>query len=100
MDLHLCFCSSGLNTLYQGEAELNKLLKLVLTEGDYEKHSFYYNWHLNCFVVNISNILHICVRHSGERNSGLSQLRDVILTNLADQLQKNRFGSEEDDHYR
>ncbi|TKS78950.1 putative E3 ubiquitin-protein ligase HECTD4 [Collichthys lucidus] len=60
--------SSGLNTLYQGEAELNKLLKLVLTEG--------------------------------ERNTGLSQLRDVILTNLADQLQKNRFGSEEDDHYR
>ncbi|XP_005729506.1 probable E3 ubiquitin-protein ligase HECTD4 isoform X5 [Pundamilia nyererei] len=60
--------SSGLNILYQGEAELNKLLKLVLTEG--------------------------------ERNSGLSQLRDVILTNLAEQLQKNRFGSEEDDHYR
>uniref|UniRef100_A0A3B3DDP4 HECD4 ligase n=1 Tax=Oryzias melastigma TaxID=30732 RepID=A0A3B3DDP4_ORYME len=48
-------------------AELNKLLKLVLTEG--------------------------------ERNSGLSQLRDVILTNLSGQLQKNRFGSEEDDHY-
>ncbi|KAI1901157.1 hypothetical protein AGOR_G00057300 [Albula goreensis] len=60
--------SSGLNTLYQGETELNNLLKLVLTEG--------------------------------ERNSGLSQLRDVILTNLADQLQKNRFGSEDDDHYR
>lgn len=36
---------------------------------------------------------------SGERNGGLSQLRDVILMNLADQLQKNRFGSEEDDHY-
>lgn len=36
----------------------------------------------------------------GERNSGLSQLRDVILTNLAEQLQNNRFGSEEDDHYR
>ncbi len=34
----LCLCSSGLNTLYQGEAELNKLLKLVLTEGDYKKH--------------------------------------------------------------
>lgn len=32
----LCLCSSGLNTLYQGEAELNKLLKLVLTEGNYE----------------------------------------------------------------
>uniref|UniRef100_A0A3P9NS37 HECT domain E3 ubiquitin protein ligase 4 n=1 Tax=Poecilia reticulata TaxID=8081 RepID=A0A3P9NS37_POERE len=59
--------SSGLNTLYQGETELNKLLKLILTEG--------------------------------ERNSGLSQLRDVILTNLAEQLQKNRFGSEDDDHY-
>ncbi|XP_048853239.1 probable E3 ubiquitin-protein ligase HECTD4 isoform X2 [Brienomyrus brachyistius] len=60
--------SSGLNTLYQGETELNNLLKLVLTEG--------------------------------ERNGGLSQLRDVILTNLAVQLQKNRFGSDDDDHYR
>ncbi|XP_028827058.1 probable E3 ubiquitin-protein ligase HECTD4 isoform X2 [Denticeps clupeoides] len=60
--------SLGLNILYQGETELNNLLKLVLTEG--------------------------------ERNSGLSQLRDVILTNLAEQLQKNRFGSEDDDHYR
>ncbi|TRY90504.1 hypothetical protein DNTS_002641, partial [Danionella cerebrum] len=36
----------------------------------------------------------------GEKNSGLSQLRDVILNNLTDQLQKNRFGSEDDDHYR
>ncbi|MGH0164289.1 UNVERIFIED_CONTAM: hypothetical protein FKN15_048020 [Acipenser sinensis] len=36
----------------------------------------------------------------GERNTGLSRLRDVILTNLADQLQNNRFGSEEDEHYR
>ncbi|XP_046872567.1 probable E3 ubiquitin-protein ligase HECTD4 isoform X1 [Hypomesus transpacificus] len=60
--------SSGLNILYQGESELNKLLKLVLTEG--------------------------------ERSCGLSKLRDVILTNLADQLQKNRFGSEDDDHDR
>ncbi|XP_030623120.1 LOW QUALITY PROTEIN: probable E3 ubiquitin-protein ligase HECTD4 [Chanos chanos] len=60
--------SSGLNILYQGESELNSLLKLVLTEGD--------------------------------RNSGLSQLRDVILTNLAEQLQKNRFGTDDDDHYR
>ncbi|XP_036454105.1 probable E3 ubiquitin-protein ligase HECTD4 isoform X4 [Colossoma macropomum] len=60
--------SSGLNVLYQGESELNNLLKLILTEG--------------------------------ERNSGLSQLRDIILNNLADQLQKNRFGSEDDDHYR
>ncbi|XP_061866392.1 probable E3 ubiquitin-protein ligase HECTD4 isoform X2 [Colius striatus] len=60
--------SSGLNILYPGEAEINNLLKLVLTEG--------------------------------ERNSGLSQLRDVILTNLAEQLQNNRFGSEDDDHYR
>lgn len=34
----LSVCSSGLNTLYQGEAELNKLLKLVLTEGDYKRH--------------------------------------------------------------
>lgn len=32
----LCLYSSGLNTLYQGEAELNKLLKLVLTEGGYK----------------------------------------------------------------
>ncbi|KAG9487790.1 hypothetical protein GDO78_007527 [Eleutherodactylus coqui] len=32
--------------------------------------------------------------------SGLSQLRDVILTNLTDQLQNNRFGSDEDEHYR
>uniref|UniRef100_A0A8C3LEA8 HECT domain E3 ubiquitin protein ligase 4 n=1 Tax=Chrysolophus pictus TaxID=9089 RepID=A0A8C3LEA8_CHRPC len=62
------FFSSGLNILYPGEAEINNLLKLVLTEG--------------------------------ERNSGLSQLRDVILTNLAEQLQNNRFGSEDDDHYR
>ncbi|TSW08319.1 putative E3 ubiquitin-protein ligase HECTD4 [Bagarius yarrelli] len=36
----------------------------------------------------------------GERNIGLSQLRDIILNNLADQLQKNRFGSEDDDRYR
>ncbi|NWH80039.1 HECD4 ligase, partial [Piaya cayana] len=60
---------SGLNILYPGEAEINNLLKLVLTEGE-------------------------------KRNSGLSQLRDVILTNLAEQLQNNRFGSEDDDHYR
>lgn len=48
--------------------------------------------HLICFAFVLSYL--------GERNSGLSQLRDVILTHLADQLQKNRFGSEEDDHYR
>lgn len=29
--------SSGLNTLYQGEAELSKLLKLVLTEGEHTR---------------------------------------------------------------
>lgn len=40
---HFCLCSSGLNILYQGEAELNKLLKLVLTEGDY-CNLCYYNW--------------------------------------------------------
>ncbi|GAA6089459.1 probable E3 ubiquitin-protein ligase HECTD4 isoform X3 [Tachysurus ichikawai] len=40
------------------------------------------------------------VLSEGERNSGLSQLRDIILNNLAEQLQKNRFGSEDDDHYR
>lgn len=45
-------------------------------------------------------VLFSCVRPPGERNGGLSQLRDIILTNLADQLQRNRFGSEEDDHYR
>lgn len=32
--------SSGLNILYQGEAELNKLLKLVLTEGNFENCQF------------------------------------------------------------
>ncbi|XP_032327486.1 probable E3 ubiquitin-protein ligase HECTD4 isoform X5 [Camelus ferus] len=47
----------------------------------------------------INNLLKL-VLTEGERNSGLSQLRDVILTNLAEQLQNNRFGSEEDDHYR
>ncbi|KAH0502250.1 putative E3 ubiquitin-protein ligase HECTD4 [Microtus ochrogaster] len=47
----------------------------------------------------INNLLKL-VLTEGERNSGLSQLRDVILTNLAEQLQNNRFGSDEDDHYR
>ncbi|XP_054551300.1 probable E3 ubiquitin-protein ligase HECTD4 isoform X5 [Talpa occidentalis] len=47
----------------------------------------------------INNLLKL-VLTEGERNSGLAQLRDVILTNLAEQLQNNRFGSEEDDHYR
>lgn len=37
---------------------------------------------------------------AGERNTGLSQLRDVILNNLSNQLQKNRFCSEDEDHYR
>ncbi|XP_062445743.1 probable E3 ubiquitin-protein ligase HECTD4 isoform X2 [Rhea pennata] len=49
--------------------------------------------------VEINNLLKL-VLTEGERNSGLSQLRDVILTNLAEQLQNNRFGSEDDDHYR
>ncbi|KAM8797794.1 putative E3 ubiquitin-protein ligase HECTD4 isoform 1-T1 [Eudromia elegans] len=49
--------------------------------------------------VEINNLLKL-VLTEGERNSGLSQLRDVILTNLAEQLQNNRFGSEEDEHYR
>lgn len=84
--------SSGLNILYQGEAELNKLLKLVLTEGD---QSILDGSKLG---DDVSHVL-CCVCVSGERNGGLSQLRDVILMNLADQLQKNRFGSEEDDHY-
>ncbi|XP_029777319.1 probable E3 ubiquitin-protein ligase HECTD4 isoform X3 [Suricata suricatta] len=47
----------------------------------------------------INNLLKL-VLTEGERNSGLAQLRDVILTNLAEQLQNNRFGSEEDEHYR
>lgn len=75
--------------MYQGDAELNKLLKLVLTEGD-----------LNSLIGLKSFVAtHILHNFLGERNSGLSQLRDIILMNLADQLQKNRFGSEEDDHY-
>lgn len=37
----ICLSSSGVNILYQGEAELNKLLKLVLTEGDYFKLSVF-----------------------------------------------------------
>ncbi|XP_067395601.1 probable E3 ubiquitin-protein ligase HECTD4 isoform X2 [Emydura macquarii macquarii] len=49
--------------------------------------------------VEINNLLKL-VLTEGERNSGLSQLRDVILTNLAEQLQNSRFGSEDDDHYR
>ncbi|XP_025916133.1 probable E3 ubiquitin-protein ligase HECTD4 isoform X5 [Apteryx rowi] len=49
--------------------------------------------------IEINNLLKL-VLTEGERNSGLSQLRDVILTNLAEQLQNNRFGSEDDDHYR
>ncbi|XP_062371736.1 probable E3 ubiquitin-protein ligase HECTD4 isoform X2 [Sardina pilchardus] len=49
--------------------------------------------------TDLNNLLKL-VLTEGERNSGLSQLRDVILTNLSDQLQKNRFGSEDDDHYR
>ncbi|XP_063042342.1 probable E3 ubiquitin-protein ligase HECTD4 isoform X2 [Engraulis encrasicolus] len=49
--------------------------------------------------TDFNNLLKL-VLTEGERNSGLSQLRDVILTNLSDQLQKNRFGSEDDDHYR
>ncbi|ELW66573.1 hypothetical protein TREES_T100017074 [Tupaia chinensis] len=47
----------------------------------------------------INNLLKL-VLTEGERNRGLAQLRDVILTNLAEQLQNNRFGSDEDDHYR
>ncbi|XP_045152627.1 probable E3 ubiquitin-protein ligase HECTD4 [Echinops telfairi] len=49
--------------------------------------------------MEINNLLKL-VLTEGERNSGLAQLRDVILTNLAEQLQNNRFGSDEDDHYR
>lgn len=58
--LPLCLCSSGLNTLYQGEAELNKLLKLVLTEGDYEKYLLLILLALKLFWVNMSNIECIC----------------------------------------
>nr|XP_060642062.1 probable E3 ubiquitin-protein ligase HECTD4 isoform X2 [Anolis sagrei ordinatus] len=49
--------------------------------------------------VEINNLLKL-VLTEGERNSGLAQLRDVIMTNLAEQLQNNRFGSEDDEHYR
>ncbi|XP_054852988.1 probable E3 ubiquitin-protein ligase HECTD4 isoform X3 [Eublepharis macularius] len=49
--------------------------------------------------VEINNLLKL-VLTEGDRNSGLAQLRDVIMTNLAEQLQNNRFGSEEDEHYR
>lgn len=34
--------------MYQGEAELNKLLKLVLTEGDYAKRSCHSNCRAHC----------------------------------------------------
>ncbi|XP_060106352.1 probable E3 ubiquitin-protein ligase HECTD4 isoform X1 [Heteronotia binoei] len=49
--------------------------------------------------VEINNLLKL-VLTEGDRNSGLAQLRDVIMTNLAEQLQNNRFGSEDDEHYR
>ncbi|XP_048467693.1 probable E3 ubiquitin-protein ligase HECTD4 [Rhincodon typus] len=47
----------------------------------------------------LNNLLKL-VLTEGQRNSGLCQLRDIILVNLAEQLQNNRFGSEDDDHYR
>ncbi|XP_026544984.1 probable E3 ubiquitin-protein ligase HECTD4 [Notechis scutatus] len=47
----------------------------------------------------INNLLKL-VLTEGDRNSGLAQLRDVILTNMAEQLQNNRFGSEDDEHCR
>ncbi|XP_066465637.1 probable E3 ubiquitin-protein ligase HECTD4 [Tiliqua scincoides] len=49
--------------------------------------------------VEINNLLKL-VLTEGDRNSGLAQLRDVIMTSLAEQLQNNRFGSEDDEHYR
>ncbi|XP_077165132.1 putative E3 ubiquitin-protein ligase HECTD4 isoform X4 [Paroedura picta] len=49
--------------------------------------------------VEINNLLKL-VLTEGDRNSGLAQLRDVIMTNLGKQLQNNRFGSEDDEHYR
>lgn len=45
--------SSGLNILYQGEAELNKLLKLVLTEGDF--------WKLSVLITRFYFYLFICI---------------------------------------
>lgn len=51
---HFCVCSSGLNILYQGEAELNKLLKLVLTEGDYCKLSVIIT---DYFLMSMSNVV-------------------------------------------
>ncbi|XP_043924358.1 probable E3 ubiquitin-protein ligase HECTD4 isoform X2 [Protopterus annectens] len=47
----------------------------------------------------VNNLLKL-VLTEGDRSSGLSQLRDVFLTSFAEQLQNNRFGSEDDDHYR
>lgn len=60
---HFCLCSSGLNILYQGEAELNKLLKLVLTEGDYCKLSVIATDH---FLMSTSNVVHILCNIQGK----------------------------------
>ncbi|KAG8597822.1 hypothetical protein GDO81_002399 [Engystomops pustulosus] len=54
---------------------------------------------LNPGEMEINNLLKLILTE-GDRNCGLSQLRDVILTNLTEQLQNNRFGSDEDEHYR
>ncbi|XP_053555727.1 probable E3 ubiquitin-protein ligase HECTD4 [Bombina bombina] len=54
---------------------------------------------LNPGELEINNLFKLILTE-GDRNCGLSQLRDVILTNLAEQLQSNRFGSDEDEHYR
>ncbi|XP_041436316.1 probable E3 ubiquitin-protein ligase HECTD4 isoform X3 [Xenopus laevis] len=54
---------------------------------------------LNPGELEINNLLKLILTE-GDRNCGLSQLRDVILTNLTEQLQNNRFGSDEDEHYR
>ncbi|XP_040202102.1 probable E3 ubiquitin-protein ligase HECTD4 isoform X1 [Rana temporaria] len=54
---------------------------------------------LNPGEQEINNLLKLILTE-GDRNCGLSQLRDVILTNLTEQLQNNRFGSDEDEHYR
>uniref|UniRef100_H3CIF6 HECT domain containing E3 ubiquitin protein ligase 4 n=1 Tax=Tetraodon nigroviridis TaxID=99883 RepID=H3CIF6_TETNG len=75
--------SSGLNILYQGDAELNKLLKLVLTEGDLNSliglksfvathilHNFFscqfkaINQHVNLVMIVLYCILKTVVRES------------------------------------
>uniref|UniRef100_A0A4W3K6B9 HECT domain E3 ubiquitin protein ligase 4 n=1 Tax=Callorhinchus milii TaxID=7868 RepID=A0A4W3K6B9_CALMI len=70
--------------------EIQKEVCLAISSG---LHTLYLG------ELELNNLLKL-VLTEGERNSGLCQLRDIILVNLAEQLQNNRFGSEDDDHYR